>query len=37
MYAKLCVYFYVNRKDQCLRLAENYNNVLNTTFEQNKV
>jgi len=32
MYPKLCVYFYVKRKEECLRLAVNYNSVLNKIF-----
>jgi hypothetical protein len=36
MCAKHCVYFYIKRKDQTLRLTVNYNTVLNTMFEQNR-
>jgi len=36
MYVKICVYFYINRKEESLRMAVNYNSVLNTIFEQNR-
>jgi len=36
MCAKHCVYIYITRKDQTLRLTVNYKTVLNTMFEQNR-
>jgi len=36
MYPKPCVYFYVKRKEESLRLAVNYNSVLKKIFKQNR-